>query len=117
MPFKNALKVLVLKHVRVRGETLSPKLNQLPRQFLITLISQIVTKKEAKDQIKKYCVQSEGGLCLTWISDGGVGLPHPDRLMQRPTTKVLQRFQNFGGIPKFDSSFKIWMEFQNLDGV
>ena len=53
MPFKIALKVLVLKHVRVRGETLSPKLNQLPRQFLITLISQIVTKKEAKDQIKK----------------------------------------------------------------
>ena len=45
-------KVLVLKPVRVSGETLSPKLNQLRRLFLITLISKIVTKEEAKDQIR-----------------------------------------------------------------
>ena len=64
-------------------------------------------------------MQSEGGLCLTWISDGGVGLPHPDRLMQRPTTKVLQRFQNLEGVqnlekgPKLDRNSKIWAGFQN----
>ena len=58
-------------------------------------------------------------MCLTWISDGGVGLPHPDRLMQRPTTKVLQRFQNLEGVqnlekgPKLDRNSKIWAGLQN----
>ena len=118
--FLKSLKVLVLKHVRVRGETLSPKLNQLPRQFLITLISQIVTKKEAKDQIFlgrkihkkivfvafwwKCCWQSKKGLCLTWISDGGVGLPQIAAEARNQNwavdSKIWQRFQNFGGVSK-----------------